>query len=242
MSLIGTAVSCLANVLGIHGWFSGLRTGREVRQTLDHVERMHAHVEHISDRISVVSQLEMARPAHDQSLARVHAKDIYDLFAPLQRSLDEDLLVGAVFEAPGQLRKALEEDPWKVLIEVRPLIRATRPTNPDLVPVLFHDNGVQYVGWQMRGILPSLFGVEFSEEVRLRPLSDSGVRLESGVSGLRQNPQRPERWMVNKSDENVATFRSKEGVLRSCRNDHLVWITRGESWAQCGICRESVSR
>jgi formylglycine-generating enzyme required for sulfatase activity len=58
---------------------------------------------------------------------------------------------------------AMQASPWEVLLDIRPVSLSNPPSNPDMIPIVFEHNGVQYVGWQMRGTLPMLFDCTYDE-------------------------------------------------------------------------------
>ena len=62
---------------------------------------------------------------------------------------------------PEKLKKAFIKDPWELLIDIRPVNRTKKPSNPDLIPITFYDNNLQYIGWQTLGALSSLFNCDF---------------------------------------------------------------------------------
>jgi thioredoxin 1 len=68
-----------------------------------------------------------------------------------------------MISTPERLLQAMKKTPWDVLINIRPVRHAEPPSNPALVPVLFQDDGITYLGWTMRGTLPAMFDCEYDE-------------------------------------------------------------------------------
>jgi len=88
-------------------------------------------------------------------------REVKTCLEPIQQAIGEEILSSAMILTPQKMQKALAKNPWEVLVDVRPLNLVTPPNNPDLVPVAFVHNGIQFIGWQMRGTLPILFDCQF---------------------------------------------------------------------------------
>ena len=64
---------------------------------------------------------------------------------------------------PEKMRNALAQNPFEVLIDTRPAKYFSARIPPEGVPVLFEHDGMQFLGWQTRGMLPLLFNCEYQE-------------------------------------------------------------------------------
>ena len=156
--------SVVSGTASLHSWFTGLKVG-ERRRMEEELSVNHIEVERLSDHILYAPSIQQVR---DTTRTRQeHLEDgrqLRALLEPAQQGLQEDILSTAILSTPDKLREAFGRDPWEVLVEVRPLNRAQRPTNPALVPILFPDGGTQYIGWQMKGAMPILFNCEYDPE------------------------------------------------------------------------------
>ncbi|MDY7094984.1 MAG: hypothetical protein SX243_18580 [Acidobacteriota bacterium] len=163
--MIGSALSVLSSVAGLHSWVSGIRQGEAQESILDELRTANIAIEKLSERIFYAESLKEVRATDSEVRLRAMERksDVYALLEPLQRSLGEDLLSTAMLSTTEKLQAAFREDPWEVLFSIRPLVRAKAPSNPDALPIIFSDTDSYYVGWQMKGTLPSLFGCEYDE-------------------------------------------------------------------------------
>jgi hypothetical protein len=59
------------------------------------------------------------------------------------------------------MQDAFGKNPWEFLDTIRPVQHAGPHPNPDMVPILFEEENKYYIGWQMSGTLPILFGCDF---------------------------------------------------------------------------------
>ncbi len=184
--MIGSAISLLANAAGIHSWFSGIRSGRIQEALLREVERTRYSIERLSDHIvSVQSIVEVKDRAKAMQSCLEDNRKICELMTPIQRGLGEDILATAVVLTPEKLQNALRKDPWEVLDQIRPVNRVKRPSNPDMVPIIFRDENSLYVGWQMKGALPVLLDCEYVPDSKLYlPYLFSVIPLLFGAVGL----------------------------------------------------------
>jgi len=166
--------SCLT-VLGVtsgfasmHAWFTGFQMGNQLQQmeeqlqyVLKGLEITQSKVERLTDHILYAPSIQQVQVLKENSNKMTNLRNVKELLEPIQYSLKEDILSTAVLSTPSKLKEAFQKDPWEVLLEIRPIERTQRPTNPDLIPILFLDNGAIYIGWQLKGTLPFLFDCEY---------------------------------------------------------------------------------
>jgi len=179
--LLGSAISFLADVTGLHNWYSGLKTARDLETTVNYLRRIDMGVDKIADGIVHVKKLQAVRPVTKTvTPAKLSKQELIDLLSPVRTNIKQDILVGAIFETPKDLRSLIASDPWKVFIDIRPLSRASRPLNPDLLPVLFTEGKTQYIGWQTAGALPAILGIRYTPEVLLQLTPPPSHSLSDG--------------------------------------------------------------
>ena len=149
---------------------SGLLLGKK-DDSLQYLERInrnlegiHNKFEHLSDHIVYAKSLSAV-----EDVTRTRQQKIEDLrearqyLEPVQQTLGQEIVSSAIVVTPEKMQQALQKNPWDVLMEVRPASFASKPPDPDLVPILFIHNNVQYIGWQKRGMLPIMFDCELNE-------------------------------------------------------------------------------
>jgi hypothetical protein len=91
-----------------------------------------------------------------------------ELLDPVQRALGGTILSSGLIEAPAKLQAAMAQNPTDIFDNVTPLNWAKPQTNPELTPILFTSEGVRYVGWLRRGLLPFVLNCELHEFGSLR--------------------------------------------------------------------------
>ncbi|MEA2013774.1 MAG: hypothetical protein U9N38_00460 [Thermodesulfobacteriota bacterium] len=159
LSLLGTASDGL-------GLFSGITSLIRGKQTREHLNRIEAsltgislHVERLADRILYVTNMPAVR-----DLAKSRQDCVGDLtqtrhfLQPVQQSLGDDLLASSIIATPPKLARAIGNDPFDLLMDTRPIHRATY--HPNMVPLMFQDGGQLYLGWQSRNGLENMFDVQ----------------------------------------------------------------------------------
>ncbi len=82
---------------------------------------------------------------------------------PIQQALGDEIFSLSMILTPDKMQNIFAKNPWEILIDIRHVNLVTPPNNPDLVPIIFHHSGVQYIGWQMRKTLPILFDCQLDE-------------------------------------------------------------------------------
>ncbi len=118
------------------------------------------HIEQLSDTILYAVNLDGVRAAEQQQYVN-DLREIRQLLAPIQQSLQQPLLSSAMITAPRPL-EALKQ-PRQVLTFISPLEYVAIPVmdNWDGVPVLFQENGRYFVGWQLPAHLSKHLGCEY---------------------------------------------------------------------------------
>lgn len=160
---IDTMLSLAGLGFGVHGAAGGVSLGNKTDKVLQHLKNLDVKVERLSEGLlyaDTVSHVKDISIKQQQLITDIH--EIRDILEPIQRSTGERILASSHIKLPTLTHAALDKDPWEVMFEVRPLNRVKLLQDPDSVPILFNDSGTFYVGWQKKGILPSVFGCEFN--------------------------------------------------------------------------------
>ncbi len=113
------------------------------------------------------------------------------------------------------MRKAFEKNPFEVLIEARPINRIVKPNNPDLIPVLFYDSGIYYVGWQTSGALPILFDCNYYHEAFVKEVKASereSVNKKNDIYKLRNDPRELSEDSVRPEESKSKPAQLPEGI------------------------------
>ena len=144
----------------IYDWFTGVSAGEKKNSNVDSLAKNKSQIVRLSDRVLYAPSFHQVS-SNEQARALNDNKKIYDLLDPMAQALETEVLASAVISTPEKLRSAFNKDPWEVLLDIRPVERTKKSSNPDLIPISFHDNNLQYIGWQTRGALPILFNCQF---------------------------------------------------------------------------------
>ena len=123
---------------------------------------MKIHIERLSDKILCGTNYYSVQDVNPSRRQQVEdLREIRESLDPLQRALGEEIFSSAMILTPEKMRQAMVKNPWDVLDDIRPFNRATPHHDPAKIPILFDDNGVRYLGWMKRGLLPVVFEVEW---------------------------------------------------------------------------------
>ncbi len=149
---------------------SGLLRGKK-EDSLQYLEKMnrnlegiHAKFEQLSDHIVYAKSLSAVEDVTRSRQQKVEdLREARQYLEPVQQALGQEIISSAIVVTPERMQRALQKNPWDVLIEVRPASFASKPPDSDYVPILFIHNNVQYIGWQKRGALPVMFDCELNE-------------------------------------------------------------------------------
>ena len=175
---IGTILSIVGGIseaVNIYKFGSTLAKGSDAERVLGALDRIHATVERLSDNILYAPGIDGLSPAAGTAHRLGGLREARELLEPVQVALGGEIVSSGLIETPDKMERAMLENPWAMLEDIRPQALAVRQANPDKVPVLFVHQGVRYIGWQMRGALPVLFNCE------LRDLPGLGASLTPEV-------------------------------------------------------------
>ncbi|MCP4550386.1 MAG: hypothetical protein GY835_28335 [bacterium] len=190
--MIGSAVTILANLAGIHSWFTGIRTGQVHEHLLKEAKRTRHSVERLTEHILAIESIVEVKDITKSEQPQLHDKrQVCELLDPVQRGLGEDILTTAVILTPEKLQKAVAKDPWEVLMEIRPAARAKQPVNPDMVPIIFSEENNIYIGWQTRGAFPMLFDCEYVPDRDLYLPYERSSQPSSPIRSRELSPEIP---------------------------------------------------
>lgn len=168
LSSILTIVSILDKSKGLYDWFTGLSRGDQLKKSVIALESTKAPITRLSDKVLWAPSF-IEASGHSSRTISLKPSDA-ELVRKLSNSAEAyqgDTLISAISASPPRLREAFANDPFQVLIDARPEHRAARPPDPDLVPIRFCEAGQYYIGWQKRGVLPSLFDCDFEQRGKL---------------------------------------------------------------------------
>jgi hypothetical protein len=177
--------SCLA-VLGVasqvatvHGWISGLKAGKHLDRVLKELQRTRCTVEHLSDKILYAASIQEVHHAGRRDPTKLSdPRQLLSYLMPIQHALNERVLSTVALPAPQKLNREFCQNPWNVLVEITPINRFRRPTNPSLVPIIFFDGNAHYVGWQTNGIIRSSLDCEYQYR-SMASKTDDSISIEN---------------------------------------------------------------
>ena len=187
---LGTILSIVGGVsetVNVFKFVSTLAKGSDASRALGELSRIRAQVERLSDNILYAPAVEGLRDTAGAAHRLSGLREARELLEPVQMAVGGEILSSGLIGTPHKMERAMAANPWAVLEDIRPQHLAVRPANPDKVPVLFMLQGMHFIGWQMRGVLPVLFDCE------LHDLPGLGASLRPEVLDIQAVPPIPAR-------------------------------------------------
>jgi len=131
---------------------------------LEYLDRIASGIERLSDNILYAPNMEAVRDITQNRQRKIdNFREVKESLEPLQKAVGSEILSSAIILTPDKMQIAMQKSPWEILLDIRPVSLSNSPNNPDMIPIVFEHDGVQYVGWQMRGTLPMLFDCTYDE-------------------------------------------------------------------------------
>jgi len=159
-----TVLSAVSGVMGIHSFFTGMRANRQQNQLLADMAQIKGQIEKLTDNVFYASAVQQVHSTTEAVRTVTDLRELRQVLEPVQQGLDAAILSTAMLTTPARLQQAFRQNPWQVLDNITPVDAVITPKNPAMVPVLFFHRGVFYIGWQMIGALPQLFGCDYSPD------------------------------------------------------------------------------
>ena len=159
LSLLGAA----SDGLGLFSGITSLVRGNHTREQLNRIQAsltgISLQVEQLADRILYVTNMPAVRDITKSRQEFVNdLKKARQFLQPVQQSLGDDLLASSIIATPQKLARAIGKDPFDLLLDTRPIHRAA--IHPNMIPIMFHDSGQAYLGWQSRNGLENMFDTQ----------------------------------------------------------------------------------
>jgi formylglycine-generating enzyme required for sulfatase activity len=154
-------------------------------KTLQYLKQIAGRFERLSDKILYAKNLQGVQDITQSRQRYVgNLREVGDSLEWVQRVMGNEILSSALIWTPQKMQKAMQNNPWEVLLDIRPVNLATKPPYPDRVPILFQYRGVPFIGWQQRSALPIIFDCQYDDELwvptQLERLSTSILQKKPG--------------------------------------------------------------
>lgn len=153
-------LSTIISLVDLYGKVSGLLKGDS---SLKALERIANNIERLSDKIFYAPNIQVIQHINQSSQHSVNLREVREFLEPVQRAIGTNIVSSAMIVTPKKMQAIFKRNPWEVLDQIRPMNFAVPHSNPDMVPVLFGYNDERFIGWQMRGVLPSMFDCRYED-------------------------------------------------------------------------------
>lgn len=167
--MLGTLVSLLgvaADAGSVHGLVSSVSTGKKINIALERIEKIGASVEQVSKHILLSpNALGLKHVSQATNVSSLNSAVLGQALKPTQNSVESSILSSAPIRLPEPTIKSLEKSPCDFLFDIRPANMPASPKDSSLVPVHFSFQGNSFIGWQTKGAMPGLFGIEVLDEL-----------------------------------------------------------------------------
>lgn len=165
--MLSALISVGGLLTGVASTVSGIwqsKALKDVQRSLGHIETRVEHILSTLDYLPDVYSVQKAEPdAQHGALCTAAARRA---LAAIAAAVPESLVSSAVIKAPPLLTSRLSASPSDVLLDIQPLHRSLHGHEEDLVPLVFERPQGHFVGWQKKGVLPFLLGINYCDDLR----------------------------------------------------------------------------
>ncbi len=165
--MIETFISLLGAANTVHDSYnkiSGIFRPKENNTHIEYLDRIATGIERLSDHILYAPNMETVKDITINRQRKIYdLREVKESLEPLQKVVGSEILSSAIILTPDKMQTAMQKSPWEVLDDICPVNLSKPRNNPDMIPIVFQHEGMQYIGWQMRGTLPMLFDCTYDE-------------------------------------------------------------------------------
>ncbi len=209
------------------------------------IEKMAIYVERLSDKICYVPYSLGVRDVNTSCQQYVNdLREVRAYLEPVQRALGGEIISSDMIIMSEKMQNLLPKNFADFLIDIRSVnLSSIIPQSEELVPVLFNEDGIQYVGWQSREILLNQLGCQYDEFWVLNVLdSDDCIKvLNKQVSETKI----PDTLQGHKDWVNSVVFSPDGKMIASGSEDNSIKLWDAETGTllrtlnQSWWCREN---
>ncbi|HAH11184.1 MAG TPA: hypothetical protein DCL54_11865 [Alphaproteobacteria bacterium] len=168
---------------------TGLFRGDRTNLILQRLDALHTKYEKLESGLwyapSILSVVDTTRT--EQTVLR-DPRTARELLQPIQRALKTDVVASGLINTPTRLLTKMKCNPFDLFTNSLPAEHFVRPSDPNMVPVMFEYNGVQFIGWQTRGALPMLFDCEMHDLPGLGRAAPQPIKVASASQDADPEP------------------------------------------------------
>ena len=131
--MLGTILSIVGGVseaINIYKFGSTLAKGSDAERVLGALDRIHAQVERLYDNILYAPGIEGLSPTAGAAHRLGGLREARALLEPVQAALGGEIVSSGLIETPHKMERAMLENPWAVLEDIRPQHLAVRQPIP----------------------------------------------------------------------------------------------------------------
>lgn len=201
-------IDTLISIAGLgHQYISGIKKSKDTDRLFNNLSTLNNNIEKLTNRIYHVPVI---TPIITNDKLISDKRQIIQSIEPIAKALNTNILSTGLVNTPDMTKEQISKNAWKVLDSIRPVQFAEKHSNPDMVPILFENDGVKYVGWQMKNAIPGLFDWELNEN---NGLWDNKLKLNYKTTESADNILSIKELTWNKYPRRRAKVHTKPGQL-----------------------------
>jgi hypothetical protein len=211
--MIESFLSVAGSIASIYGLISEVKSGKNfesieklIKHNTNEIQKLSDDIIYLPNRLGVIDTSKNTQNVISD------LRDIREALEPIQKVTKSKIISSAAIETPINMGKAMLLNPWQVLIEPRPINLVTAHPNPDMVPILFEHDGIKFIGWQLKGTLPLLFGCELSNSQKYTLKVDTELikLLRNAIATTKEDNGWSEVFRVERVVSNYASFNVRD--------------------------------
>ncbi|MEM9806811.1 MAG: hypothetical protein AAF959_16195 [Cyanobacteria bacterium P01_D01_bin.56] len=141
---------------------------------------------------------------------------------PVQQALNQPVISSNMIQTPHKLQQVMRQNPKDVLFNIQPAWMAQPINDPTLMPVVFRENGVTYIGYQKKGMVSAVLDIEVNEQwLKTRQQNEKLAEIVEQIWRSSQHkdplPFKLETPDVPKKDSGFLTTQNKSSRVKSLK-------------------------
>jgi len=184
------------------------------------LEKMTVNVKRLSEKICYIPDSVGVWDVNSSSQQSVNdLREVRAYLEPVQRAIGEEIISSTMILMSEKMQNLLPKNLYNFLMDIRPVNLSTLTPHGKMVPVLFSEDDIQYIGWQSREFLLNKLGCQYDEFWELNVL-DSPDDL--GVLNVTRTIQKPQTLQGHQDWVNSVAFSPDGKLIASGSEDNSI--------------------
>lgn len=192
---------------------SGIKNDKNLDTLINEIQSVGIAIDKLSDNIYYTSSINSINFIETEGSKILDKNIIHNLLDPISAITKNKILASSFWRTPTPTMELINTNPSLILHSITPISKVKPNDNPDMIPVIFTRNNKKFVGWQLRGILPLIFKLEFNDigELTMKLKNKEEINLKKVFNEFFINDKG--NWISKLNNKDLKGHFSNDGLI-----------------------------